>query len=152
MKQNTVLNCKQVKNYRHYLLSIKENPRILIVVLTLHLHYASLMRQNLNAVTLISERKRSRIVNTLFIVPLQAVSRSLQLQQLRTFSIHLFSKLSEKLLFQVAGSGSLDSKANLLNTRKAYKDEEQTFTCALQNSCSEKNGKTQRALPFGSWF
>lgn len=41
----------------------------------------------------------------------------------------------------MAGSERLHSKASLLKSRKASKDQNDTDACALQNGCSEKIGK-----------
>ena len=41
----------------------------------------------------------------------------------------------------MAGSERLQSKALLLKSRKASKDQNDRDACALQNGCSEKIGK-----------
>ena len=52
------------------------------------------------------------------------------------FSGKFLSKYSFMLLW-VASSERLHSKATLLKTRKASKDQEEILTCALQNGCSK---------------
>ena len=45
----------------------------------------------------------------------------------------------ELCLSPFSGPGKRNSKASLLKTRKASKDQKEKFACALQNECSEKS-------------
>ena len=91
------------------------------------------MKPNITPVTLISEKDKARIMNTLFKVKLLAlVSQLADLRRWNFFSGNYRSNYSSGFLF-VAGSEILYSEASLSNARKVSQ-----LRCALQTGFSEK--------------
>lgn len=56
------------------------------------------------------------------------------------------------MLHWESGSERLQSKTSLLKTRKAFKNQEEIFTCALENGHSKKIGEASGKCPCESCF
>ena len=96
---------------------MKDNAWILLFcIVTSSLScYSQVMKPNITPVTLISEKDKARIMNTLFKVKLLAlVSQLADLLRWNLFSGNYRSNYSSEFLF-VAGSEILYSEASLLN-------------------------------------
>ena len=95
------------------------------------------MKPNITLVTLISEKDKARIVNTLFKAKLLTLVGQLATLLKRNFPYALFyvnfHSNRSSLFLLVAGSERVYRKASLSNTRKASQ-----FLCALQAGFSKK--------------
>ena len=105
------------------------------------------MKPNITPVTLISEKDKTRIMNTFFKVNLLAlVGQLADLLRWNFFSGNYQSNYSSRFLF-VAGSEILYREASLLNARKASQ-----LRCALQTGFSEKIENVKENANIGVLF
>ena len=99
------------------------------------------MKQNVTPVPLISEKYKTRIVNTVFKVKLLGCTASgfnKKKLSLRTFFSGNFQSKFFSEFLSVACSEKPCSKTFLSNTKEAFQDQMKTISCALHTGLSEK--------------